>query len=258
MNKKLFLIIGFATLVLFFLPISLQAEEADLSPTPTDEVDPDSVKGVREEVEKRVREKIDEIITRQEKRGWIGEITETSAIGFKIQVGEETRTVTINDEATIINENRQSINFEDLETGDWVIAMGYTQVDGSLDARRIVVTTEKDPLEKLSIYGIITEKAAQDEILLVRNNEESYELIFTNDSEINLQQGTEIEETEYNDLAVDQKVVAVISPTAGAGATYQVENMLVLRSPEEVQEKAEAETAETATETAETEDTPVE
>lgn len=258
MNKKLFLTIGFATLLLFFLPISLKAEETELSPTPAEEIDPDSVKGVREEVEKRVREKIDEIITKQEKRGWIGEITETSAIGFKIQVGEETRTVTINDEAAVINENRQSISFEDLEAGDWVIAMGYTQIDGSLDARRVVITSEKEPIEKISVFGTITEKAGQDEILLVRNNEESYELIFDNDSVINLRQDDQTEEIEYDDLAVDQKLVAVISPTAGSTATYQVEKMLVLTPPEEVEEEAEAETADTATESAETEDTSAE
>lgn len=232
MNKKIFSIIVLGTCLALFVPLHLKAQEAETSPT----VDPEDVKGIREEVEKKARDLLEDIVNKKEKRGWIGTITELSATGFKMQSNEETRTSTISDQATIINQNREQINFDELTTNQRVIAMGYVQVDGTLDARRIVVIEEHEPREAKAIFGTITEKAAQDEIMLVKNSEESYELIFDQDSILEQRLDGETEEIEYDDLVAEQKVVAVISPTNGNTATYQVEKLLAITSPEPTEE----------------------
>ncbi len=251
MNKKFFLIISLTAASIFFLPFRSQAQETSTtSPTPT--VDP-KTKGVRDAVKDKIEEKIGEILNKEEKRGWIGTITETSATGFKINVNEDIRTTVLNDEAVIINQNRQKIDFQDLETNQRAIVMGYVQVDGSLDARRIVLVGEKEPRERQSFFGTITEKAAQDEIILIKNGEESYELIFDQNSTMKKRQDSETGEIEYQDLATNQKIVVITSPTNGNTATYKVEELLVISSPEAAEEESESESeSEAATESGQT------
>ena len=238
---------------MFFLlsliaPMKWDAEEKT-SPSPT--VSRDKIEGLREEIEKKVQEKLDDIVSQQEKRGWIGIITEVTATGFKIEVNEEARTVTLSDEATVIDQNRQEIEFDDLAAEDRVIAMGYEQIDGTLDGRRIVIVDEKEPRVRQSIFGTVTETAEQDEIMLVKNGSEKYELIFDENSVLEQRTNGETKEIEYEDLTADQKVAAVVSPTDGNTATYTVEKLLVVSSPEPAQEP-EAETGTTSTETGST------
>ena len=256
MNKKILLVTLFLTLLALFIPYKLKAQESTSTASPT--TDPDTIKGVREEIEKKVRDKLEEIVNKQTKVGWIGKITQVSETGFKIEVDGESRTATFNEDAVIIDTDRQQITFDDLEEGQRVIAMGYSQIDGTLDARRIVFTSEKEPRNRQAIFGTITEKANQDEIMLVRNGQESYELILDNNSTIEMKSDDKITEIEYEDLTLDQKIAAVISPTDGNTETYQVEEMLVISGPtksEEVsptQAESETEMEETGTTAAET------
>jgi hypothetical protein len=243
--KKIFIII---VLGLFFVsPLSLTSNaQENATDTAETEMNFEDVKGIREEVEKKVRDKIDEIVSKQEKRGWIGTITEITSTGFVIETDQETRTVTLNDEATIINRNRQQITFGDLEESQRVIAMGYLQIDNTLDARRVVIVEQKDKIQKMSIFGTITEKADQDQIMLVKNSEESYELVFGEDATIEIRQDNTTEEADYEDLSTEQKIIAVIVPIDGSTATYQVENLLAVSSPEPTPEPETTESTESA------------
>ncbi len=246
MNKKLFVIAFFLTPLALFIPYKLKAQESTATASPT--TDPDTIKGVREEIEKKVRDKLEEIVNKQTKVGWIGEVTDVSETGFKIEVDGENRTATFNEDAVIIDTDRQQLTFDDLEKGQRVIAMGYSQIDGTLDARRIVFTGKKEPRDRQAIFGTITEKAEQDEIMLVRNGQESYELILDNNSAIEMKTDGEITEIEYDELAVDQKIAAVISPTDGNTKTYEVEELLVISSPAQTEEATPTESEETGTE----------
>lgn len=245
MNKKLFLTIILGITVGFLIPLKLKAQETTPTASPT--LDP-KTKGVRDAVKEKIEEKLGEILSKQKKRGWIGIITDVSATGFKMKVNEETRTATLSDQATIINKNRQQIKFKDLAVDQRIIAMGYVQIDETLDARRIVLIGEREPRKTESIFGTIKEKAEQEKIVLVKNGEESYELIFDKNSVLEQRQDSETEEIDYEGLTVDQKLVAIISPTSGSTATYEVENLLIISSPEPTEEPETTETGETAPE----------
>ncbi len=244
MNKRLILITTLFFLLSLVVPIGLNAEEEE-KPSPT--VSRDKIEGLREEIEKKVQEKLDDIVSQQEKKGWIGTITEVTATGFEMEVDEETRTVTLNDEASVIGEDRQEIEFDDLAIEDRVIAMGYKQIDGTLDGRRIVIVEEKEQRVRQSVFGTVTEMAEQDEIMLVKNGSEKYELIFDEDSVLEQRTNGETEEIDYEDLTADQKVAAVVSSTDGNTATYTVEKLLVVSSPEPTEEPAATETEPEAT-----------
>ncbi len=222
MINKLFLIIIFGLAAAFSLPFNLNAQ------TPTPAVAGEKIEDIRKQIEESVKTKLDEIINKQERRGWVGKITQVNTIGFEIETNGEDRSVTLNDQAVIINQNRQTISLENLEIGQRVIAMGEVQIDGSLDAKRVVITNEKEDDNRQPIFGEISETAAQDEIILVKNTDQSYELIFNEKSTLKQRLNGEIEEIEYQDLVPEQKIAAVISPTDGNTATYQVDELLVI------------------------------
>lgn len=226
MTKKLFLIIISTTTLAFFVPLNLKAQ------TPSPEVAGEKIDEIRKQVEESVKTKLDEIINKQERRGWVGKISEVNAIGFQIETNGEVRSVTLNDQAVIINQNRQTITLENLETGQRVIAMGEAQIDGSLDAKRVVITGEQEADNRQPIFGEIAETAAQDQIILVKNKDQSYELIFDENSLLKQRFNSEIEEINYRDLTSNQKIVAVISPLEGNTATYRVNELLVITLPE--------------------------
>lgn len=232
MNKKILSVIIVVTAIGLLVPINLLKAETS---EPTSEEDKTQL--ILDEVRNHVKEKtLGEAVNDQIKLGWIGRITEISSIGFEIQPddeNEEVRPIILSDEATIINQNRQTINFSDLEVNNRVIAMGYKQIDNSLDCRRVIITDQPEPIQRQSIFGSIIEKAEQEEILLIRNNDQSYELIFNDDSVIRIHQNNQIEEIKYADLTVNQKIVGVISPTDGSTETFKVEIMLVISSPQD-------------------------
>ncbi len=122
--------------------------------------------------------------------------------------------------------------------------MGYLQIDNTLDARRVVITEQSEQLTKTSIFGTVTEKAEQDQIMLVKNNEENYELVFGENPTIEIRQDGTTQKAEYKDLSTGQKIIAVISPIEGNTATYQVENLLAISSAEPTPEPETTESAE--------------
>ncbi len=220
--KKTIILLTITLLTSFLVKANINAQTDQASPTPDEKI-----QGIRDQVEEKVQEKVENIVTEDEKKSWAGTIASTNDSNFELTTGRQTRTVTLDDEVKIINQNRQEITFQDLEIDQYVLAMGYEKIDASLSARRIVITDPYEAYDKISIHGVIVNKANGDKIILVQNQEKEYELIFDSDTEIKQKTESDIEEIDYEDLTTDQEVIAVIEPANGETNSFNAIEILV-------------------------------
>ena len=153
MKKILFPLFVFLLLANFSLSSSSLAQEATDSadkitsdPTEQDSQDIDSI---RQAVKDKVKEKIDQIISKpNQKLGWVGQIVQIESGKISIDcLYKQTRHVLIDEDTIIINTKRQTVEADQLKIDQIVLAMGYIDIKGNLLAKRILITNE--PLENL-------------------------------------------------------------------------------------------------------------
>jgi len=116
----------------------------------TDEAD-----GVRE----RVKEKVE--AAKKNAKAYIGSVTDKTEDTLQIQNDSgEILLISINpDSASFarIDKKTTSADYDDIGIGDYVIAMGFANGNGVLEAKRVVITSQPEPLNTEVIYGTISE-----------------------------------------------------------------------------------------------------
>jgi hypothetical protein len=146
--KKIF------TLLLSLILITLTAFAALAQETSTDEA-----ASVRNNVQKKVEE------ARTIPFAYIGTVTDIAEQTIQInkfifskakeEVGE-IQQISVDEENTDfvkITKNTTSVKFSDLAIGDFVIAMGYTNGNGVLEGKRILITTSVEPTTRKAVFG---------------------------------------------------------------------------------------------------------
>lgn len=165
---------------------------------------------IREEVKKKVEEKIKEVISRKSRRGWRGIIKEKTAASIKLETRKGEREVLYDEETTIINERRQKTTDKALVVGKEIIAMGYPQSENLLESKRIVLLPKTTPKpSKIPLLGIISDKSQEEKLLAVtpiKNKNQLIELTITFKTKI---LGKDGKKATYNDFEKGQKIVAV-------------------------------------------------
>jgi len=232
--KKLLITLVIISASFLSLPfLTCAQEETTNDVTVAVEENPEEIEKLREEIQKQVQEKLDSIIDQEEKKGWAGEITKKGETGFEINFKDETKTITLGSEITIIGDGRDEITFQQLNIGDYVLIMGYLQIDGVLEARRIIVTEETKTISTKAIFGTINDKSAESNVLLVSDKDgKEYELIVKNTTTLRQKLGDEKEKIKYDDIEAGQKLVAIISPSESNGSTFNAVEIITLPSPE--------------------------
>lgn len=242
MIKKVFV---FAILILTIFSkktIASQTIEEDAAPSEVSQKQ-EEIEALREEVQKRVKEKLDTILNDQKRRGWIGVIEEKGETGFEIKSNDQIRSVTIAADVVIIDQKRAPIEFGDLETGQRVMALGYEQIDGVLEAKRIIVTPEPEKRETQVIFILIDDTSEEEQLLSVTDNQQNqYQLMINKDTLIKSKDNMAQKGLKYSALESSQKIIAIISPTKSNGSTFNAIQILILseNTPEEPANEEEA------------------
>lgn len=183
--------------------------------SPTPEVSPSRVEEIREAVKEKVREKLNEV-KKGQKRAFVGEITEitNSTLALKNEKGE--RQAKITDDATIIGKGKQKIEFEDLEIGNFVIAMGYLDENNILQTQRLVVTNKPEVPVREAAFGKVTNISSTEteKIITVKNEKKDmiYTVEITSKTKITKKIEGKMEQVEFKDIEIDDKLVAVGTP----------------------------------------------
>jgi len=153
--KKIFL-----SLLIFLFLVFIHQSSSGLAQEATDSADQITATGpaeqnsqdidsIRQAVKEKVKEKIDQIISKpDQKLGWVGQISQIESGKISIDcLYKQTRQVLINEDTTVINSKRQTVESDQLKIDQIVLAMGYIDVEGNLISKRILITNK--PLENL-------------------------------------------------------------------------------------------------------------
>jgi len=109
-----------------------------------------------------VREKVKDKLKEIQETGYslIGTLTDISKGTFQMETPlGEIEQITIEDETDYVNttsSKSKTIEFEDVAIGDYIIAMGFTNGDDILSAKRVLISTEPEKSTKNILSGKIT------------------------------------------------------------------------------------------------------
>jgi len=154
MKKIFFFFFFFLFLVFVHQSSSGLAQEAtdsadQITATGPAEQNSQDIDSIRQAVKEKVKEKIDQIISKpDQKLGWVGQISQIESGKISIDcLYKQTRQILVDEDTTIINSKRQTVESDQLKIDQIVLAMGYIDVEGNLLAKRILITNK--PLENL-------------------------------------------------------------------------------------------------------------
>lgn len=197
-------------LIISFFVFSSIPEILAQSPTPDEKV-----KEIREAVKEKVREEIQQT-QKGQKKAFVGEITEISNSTLVLEARSGEQQAEIDDEATILNIKKSKIEFEDLEIGNYVIAMGYLGENEVLQAKRVVVTKEPKTSTRQVVVGRVTDISDDEKIITVKNEKKGVVYMVEATSKTTITQKLEedeIEEVKFGQIEEGDWLVTIGTPT---------------------------------------------
>lgn len=125
------------------------------SPTPTQEI----MDSAQERLKKAVQEKAEEakkVLDAKQRRALIGKIKDITSLGITIQLKNNSTRMAAITAQTVIMRNGKPAKPNEMAIGDFVIAMGYTDLRDNFDAKRVIgQNTEPEPRNAKIIYGTV-------------------------------------------------------------------------------------------------------
>ncbi|MGB9911034.1 MAG: DUF5666 domain-containing protein [Microgenomates group bacterium] len=185
--------------------------------TPSPKVRPEikeKINQIREVVKERVQERIQLI---RKARGYQGEIVqineELSTITLKIK-NNRLLEVKVTEETKIVGLKRENLKLTDLKVGNWIIAMGYLNEEGILEAKRIVVINKPKLHTRTAVMGKITDLSTEEKLITLKTlaKNEVYLVTVTDETKITKKITTRVQSINYSDLQIGDRIVVVGIP----------------------------------------------
>lgn len=204
--KKIFLISFFVLLGLIasspsVVPTLAQADK-EVVGVGEDSQSDTKVEGIKDKVEELVEEG-----QSGQKKAFFGQIADIFNHTVILQTHLGQKTAKIEEDAEIINEGRKEINFDDLEIGTYVIAMGFTETPEKLLTKRLVVTPKPLRANRLALIGRIT--AIENEGLVIEplGKDTSWEIEITGKTVITQKIDSKIRKVDFEEITENTLVV---------------------------------------------------
>ena len=194
-------------LIAYSTEFAKQVEASIPSPTQTEEETATEANEVREKVQEKVNEAM------RVPKFVMGSVTDKLAGTIELRDLEgEIRQVSLSpDEAVFVKiaKTRTEVKFADLAIGDFIVAMGFSNGNGVLEGKRILITTEFETSGREAILGTVLDPKKAEFTLKTVNDAD--ELLIKNSEELTIfsQLGDEEEEIDFADLEEDQQVIAL-------------------------------------------------
>ena len=162
----------------------------------------DEADAVRERVEARLQE------SRLNPKAALGAVTDKTEDALQIRnVLGEIKLISINPELTSfvsINGSTAEVNFDDVAIGDFIVAMGFSNGNGVLDARRVLLTGAPEAPSREIIFGEVLSTQGRAATIRTPNN-----------GEVAIDFPTRWKGPEVDELYEGTKVIAVLVEDEG-------------------------------------------
>ena len=232
-----------SALIVAFLEISvwltmvttITAQSPEPSPSPDDE-------RIKQKVEERI-EKVLSTAEQGQKRALVGTLKSiaNSTLTIETQTGDSQAKVAT--DATILNEDREEIEIDDLEISSNLIAMGYLDNQNVLNAKRVVVTEEFQIPESESVFGTVTDISQEEKILTIKHpkTQTVYMVDINSNTKITKRVGEEVKEIKFSDIEENDRLVVIGEPEENEEKiiTASLIHVVTSASPETTEEEEE-------------------
>ncbi|MDP4009447.1 MAG: DUF5666 domain-containing protein [Candidatus Shapirobacteria bacterium] len=210
-------------------PPQILAVEPTAEPTKTTNVD--EIKKIREAVQKKVQEKLQQIVTpSQSVKSSIGTITDIKDNQISLEYQNSPQQILVSDETIYIDTKRNKTKLENLKAGQEILALGYVNTENILETKRIVFTDLKtlDNKKQVVIGKIV-------DISTLYSTTPIFTLISINDKnnqyQIKTDQNTQIEDKsgqKIKKLASGQKIIVILQPDKKVNNTFYASKIIQL------------------------------
>ena len=235
MRKRLIKFIIFITIIFIFTG----KVNAVVSPTPeaspsatTTPVNDEKIQELRQiTTDQAIKDNLEEIKDKIENKAYVGTILEITDSTLTLNNFRGKQRVRTTEKTTIIGTNKKEISVKDLALEDKIIAMGVSDVNETLDAKRIVVVAplKTTPAKRLIYFGTIMETDPKTTILAlvpVKSTDQSLS-IKADKSSFFVNQKDEKVVLKFGDFKEGQKII-VIYPETSAGKTPIAKTVFLL------------------------------
>ena len=186
-----------------------------------------------DEVRQKVQEKIDEVLANPV--AYIGNVTDIT--GNTIQIDKYTITTRENDgdilqisvsSATTyasVGKDTETIEFDEVAIGDFIIAMGTTNGADVLDAVRIIVTDTLIESERRIIQGSVKEN--EDGEITITSGEEELVVEVSRSTDILESDGVEEDNIDDSDIETNDSLIVFFVPDDGEELTRTIYKLII-------------------------------
>ena len=259
----------FAVLILFLVGLPYVAKKSTSQSTPSAEEkastessqEEEKVKDIRdtlkEQVREKVQEKLEEVKTQNKVKGFFGELKEIAEKVLTIEALSGERLAKITDDTEIVlfeKDKKQTIKFNDLALGDFTIVMGYATQNGTVEAKRIVVTKKApETIKRDALLGEIQSFDNSSILLKSRLEDKTYQVKTDKKTKIERRIKNELKRIKITSLAEGDIILAVGKPSKEDEKILEASQIRVISSKTPDEEiKIEEETPKKSTPSSET------
>lgn len=200
---KILLSIGIWSLV---IAVPVLAQSASPSANP-----------IRDAVKEKVNAELDQIKKNVAKRAFVGNVTAKSDSTLTLtNLKNQPRTITVTADSVIKLTGGKDGTPADLNAGDWLIAMGETDSQNIMTAKRVVVIPKATPENRIPFFATVT-KVTSSSLTAENIKKEEVTIKLTSDTDYT-------GKSKFSDLAVGSKIIVI----SRAGTTTNSFTALIL------------------------------
>jgi len=147
-NAKCKIILGFVFLSFFVTPVLAVTSTPPLTPTSTP----------AENIKQKVQERINNLATESQQKAFWGTLKNITNATLILDSTDGEKRIKTDSSTAFLTTNKKAVKINDLEIGNYLIALGLWQENGNLDGKRIIVlaTAPKPSLTRNALSGPIT------------------------------------------------------------------------------------------------------
>jgi hypothetical protein len=220
------------TLIVLFL-ISANTVRA-ITPTPeassSGSASLDEIQKIREVVQQKVKEKLQQITTVDNSipRSAIGTITQINNKEITISYKNSNQLISVTDETIFIDAKKNKISLDKLKSGQDILALGYINDGNNLEAKRIVIIDLKT-IENINqvVTGKIVDLSKTSPIFtLIPSKNKNTQFQIEIDDKTEIIDSNNKKYTQKN-LISGQKVIVIIKPDPKIQKTYYASKIII-------------------------------
>ena len=218
------------------LPLLIALAVTTITPiaTPTAAVTPsasDEIKKIREVVQQKVREKLQQIVNPvSTKKGIVGKVIQTSATDITIDFQNNTRSLKVDANTVYVDIKRNKSSLDKIKIGQDILAMGISDPNnGTFLAKRIVFSDLSTlNLKKTAVIGKIVDISKSSPIftLIPSLNKNSLYQIKSDSKTAVIDKNQKV--ILIPDLKSGHKVIVIMTPDEKVSKTYYAEKIINL------------------------------